>query len=353
MLNVHILGGGIIGMSTAYHLSTYAKVTVYEKDKGFNDASFARSCGGFRAQYSTETNIELSRFSVDFIKHITNVKWTPNGYIMLFDNDQKDDHDASFALQQAKGASTQSLTPDEIKQLFPYMNVDDLYRGCITTDGSEGWLDPVELHNWYRDKCKENGVNFVWGDALDHDHSEADKIVITAGCWSRELGKHFGVNIPVEGHKHTCFFVKTNKPVIEDLPLVADLPTGIYLRPEGDAYIVGYDGNNDGEAPDLDPNLNSWDDVWMKLYHRFPDIFDEAKMNGGWAGYYDVSTIDNNAIIDNEGDIFFATGFTGRGLMHSPAVGLALCEMVLDRSPTFDLSSYKLNRTPNIEKYVI
>jgi FAD-dependent oxidoreductase domain-containing protein 1 len=89
------------------------------------------------------------------------------------------------------------------------------------------------------------------------------------------------------------------------------------------------------------------------LYHRFPDYFDEAKMTGAWAGYYDKSAIDNNAIIDHRDKYFFATGFTGRGLMHSPAVGLTLSEMIQNKPLTFDVSSYKINRKPYTEKYVI
>ena len=58
---------------------------------------------------------------------------------------------------------------------------------------------------------------------------------------------------------------------------------------------------------------NSWDEVWEHLYR--PTVFDEAKMTGAWAGYYDASKIDNNAIIDVRNKYYFATGFTGRGLM--------------------------------------
>jgi len=76
-------------------------------------------------------------------------------------------------------------------------------------------------------------------------------------------------------------------------------------------------------------------------------------MESAWAGYYDTSTIDNNAIIDNVDNIYIATGFTGRGLMHSPAVGLTLSEMISNKRLTFNIESYKLQRIPNIEKYVI
>tara|TARA_Y100000590_G_scaffold458703_1_gene614000 strand:+ start:640 stop:1695 length:1056 start_codon:yes stop_codon:yes gene_type:complete len=350
---IHIIGGGIIGLSTAYQLSKHCDVTVYEKDNSFSLSSFARSCGGFRSQFYTPTNIDMSRYSIDFIKNHTDVEFTSNGYLMLFGNNQKEDHDASIETQKAHGATTISLTPSQIKDKFPQIYVDDLYRGCITTDDSEGWLDPVTLHKWFKDQAQANGVKIIYKDGLEVDHSSADKIIITCGCWTNDVAKHFNINVPVKGHKHTVFNVSTQIEQIKHLPLVADLITGIYIRPEGNDYIVGYDGNAEWDSDNLDPNYNSWDKVWEYLYHRFPTVFDAAKMEGAWAGYYDTSTIDNNAIIDNVDNIYFATGFTGRGLMHSPAVGLTLTEMILDKQLTFDVESYKLQRNPNIEKYVI
>ena len=295
----------------------------------------------------------MSRYSIDFIKNHTDVEFTSNGYLMLFGNNQKEDHDASIETQKAHGATTISLTPSQIKDKFPQIYVDDLYRGCITTDDSEGWLDPVTLHKWFKDQAQANGVKIIYKDGLEVDHSSADKIIITCGCWTNDVAKHFNINVPVKGHKHTVFNVSTQIEQIKHLPLVADLITGIYIRPEGNDYIVGYDGNAEWDSDNLDPNYNSWDKVWEYLYHRFPTVFDAAKMEGAWAGYYDTSTIDNNAIIDNVDNIYFATGFTGRGLMHSPAVGLTLTEMILDKQLTFDVESYKLQRNPNIEKYVI
>lgn len=354
-MKINIIGGGIIGNSLAYHLSKNEglDITVYEKDSAYSESSFARSCGGLRAQYFTSTNILMSKYSVDFIKNETDVDFTGNGYLMLFSNEQKSDCDASTLLQRSQGATTTALTPKDINEKFEYLNTEDLYRGCITTDGSEGWLDPTSLHTWFKEASKKNGVKFVIQDGTEANHDDADAVVITSGCWSGEVGKHFGLNIPVVPHKHTVFNVSTSKPVMKDMPLVADLVTGVYLRPEGEGYIVGYDGNGDLDGTDLEPDWNSWDEVWEHLYHRFPNVFDEAKMTGAWAGYYDQSTIDNNAIIDNDGKYFFATGFTGRGLMHSPAVGLVLSEMILGKELSFDISSYRLDRNPDVEKYVI
>tara|TARA_B100000941_G_C28425312_1_gene511115 strand:- start:3 stop:1055 length:1053 start_codon:yes stop_codon:yes gene_type:complete len=350
-MKISIIGAGIVGMSTAYHLNKQgADVTIYEKDRAFAESSFARSCGGFRSQFFTETNIDMSRYSVDFIKNQTDVDFVGNGYLMLFDTSKEQDCNYSYKLQTSKGASTKLLTPEETAQRFPFLNTKDLYMSCMTNDESEGWIDPVSLHKWYRENtnCK-----IIFNDGTLVDHDDADAVVITSGCWSGDVGKHFDINIPVIPHKHTVFNVSTTKPVIKELPLVADLITGVYLRPEGEGYIVGYDGNGSYDSDDLEPDWNSWEEVWMHLYHRFPNIFDEAKMTGAWAGYYDQSKIDNNAIIDKNDKFYFATGFTGRGLMHSPAVGLTLSQMVLGEDLLFDISEYKIDRTPNIEKYVI
>ena len=186
-----------------------------------------------------------------------------------------------------------------------------------------------------------------------HDVLRANDRRVTIEEIQKKVAEHFNISIPVKGHKHTVFNVSTQKEQLRNLPLVADLVTGVYLRPEGEDYIVGYDGNGEWSTDNLDPNCNSWNEVWEHLYHRFPNVFDAAKMEGAWAGYYDTSTIDNNAIIDNVNNIFFATGFTGRGLMHSPAVGLTLKQMILEEKLTFNIESLRLNRNPNFEKYVI
>ena len=127
-MKVNIIGGGIIGMSTAYHLAAKnVDVTIFEKDKIFDIASFGRSCGGARCQFFTRENILLSRYSIDFIKNQTSVDFTPNGYLMLFGNNQQWDHDRSIETQNTHGVTTISLTPEQIKQSFPQLYVDDLY----------------------------------------------------------------------------------------------------------------------------------------------------------------------------------------------------------------------------------
>ena len=175
-MTIRIIGGGIVGLSVAYHLSqTTEDITVFEIDKSYERASFARSCGGMRSQFSTPANIAMSRHSIDFIQNQTDVEFIPNGYLLLFDDTRAEDHDHSLALQQETGASTQSLAPEALKALYPELNTEGLYRGCLTQDGTEGWIDPIALHHWYRDQCLRAGVNIVYDCLLYTSPSPRDK----------------------------------------------------------------------------------------------------------------------------------------------------------------------------------
>ena len=354
-MRVDIIGGGIIGAATAFFLAKEGlSVRVLERDASYQQSSFNRSCGGCRHQFSTKENVLMSKYSIEFIKQVPDVGFVGNGYLMLFDHSMKDDFELSTQLQQENGATTKVLTPQQLKNMFSWINVDDVYRACYTNDGSEGWFDPFSLHTWYKTEAKRNGAEFVEADGICRLHestNKADVVVIAAGCWSGNVGKQYGIDIPVKGHKHTVYTVKcpTHLP---DMPLVADLITGAYWRPEGDGYIVGFAGNSEWDAVDLEANWNQWEETWTAMAHR-AKMFEALRATSAWAGYYDTCLIDNNAIIDHVDNVYFATGFTGRGLMHSPAVGLTLMEMITKQSTTFDIDQYRLNRQPSIEKYVI
>ena len=205
-MTIRIIGGGIVGLSVAYHLSqTNEDITVFEIDKSYERASFARSCGGMRSQFSTPANIAMSRHSIDFIQNQTDVEFTPNGYLLLFDASRAEDHDHSLALQQETGASTRSLAPEALQALYPELNTEGLYRGCLTQDGTEGWIDPIALHHWYRDQCLRAGVNIVYDDHRQYPSHASDITVICAGYGTRDVARHFGIETPCKARSIRFF----------------------------------------------------------------------------------------------------------------------------------------------------
>ena len=97
-----------------------------------------------------------------------------------------------------------------------------------------------------------------------------------------------------------------------------------------------------------EPEWNAFEElVWPALAKRIP-AFEELKLTGGWAGYYDCNTLDNNAIVGKHPkyeNVFLATGFTGRGLMQSPGIGRGLTELITTgKYQTIDLSCFGLDR---------
>ena len=129
--------------------------------------------------------------------------------------------------------------------------------------------------------------------------------------------------------KHTVFRVKCPKHIPE-MPLTGDLTTGVYWRPEGKEYLAG-SPNSVFDATDLEPAWNDFEElVWPALAQRIP-AFEELKLTGGWAGYYDCNKLDNNAVVGKHPkyeNVYMASGFTGRGLMQAPGIGRALTELL-------------------------
>ena len=171
---------------------------------------------------------------------------------------------------------------------------------------------------------------------------KAKIIVSAAGCWTNELLS----DIPVAPQKHTVFRVKCPKHIPE-MPLTGDLPSGVYWRPEGGEYLAGSPISK-FDSPNLEPEWNDFEEfVWPALAKRVP-AFEELKLTGGWAGYYDCNKLDNNAIVGKHPkmkNVYLATGFTGRGLMQAPGIGRGLTELITTGSyQSIDLSCFSVDR---------
>ena len=137
-MDVTIIGGGIIGTATAYFLSTRKgiSVRVLERDPTYTNASFARSCGGFRHQFVTRENIELGIFGRQFIQKYTDeVQWTDNGYLLLFNEDQADRQRLAVLEQWKHGGSIKPVLQKDLKEMFPWINTEGVYiAGYTETD---------------------------------------------------------------------------------------------------------------------------------------------------------------------------------------------------------------------------
>jgi FAD-dependent oxidoreductase domain-containing protein 1 len=354
MDDVVIIGGGIIGVAAAYFLSKEGrKVKVIERDPTYKEASFPLSLGGFRRQFFQKENILLGKFAREFISQIPDLLKTKknpnptasmvaNGYLLMFGPEHAEEQYKALENHKACDAGTKNIKGLELSKTFSYINCEGIETATFTDNQSEGWIDPFMFHSALKGKAIELGAEFIKGDVKNISEIKAKTIISAAGCWTNKLLE----DIPVVPQKHTVFRVKCPTHIPE-MPLCGDLTTGVYWRPEGNEYLAG-SPNSVFDATDLEPTWNDFEElVWPALAQRIP-AFEELKLTGGWAGYYDCNKLDNNAVVGKHpkyDNVYMASGFTGRGLMQAPGIGRALTELITTGSyQSIDISDFAVER---------
>ena len=375
--DVAIIGGGAIGSSIAYFLLSDpgfgGSVAVIERDPTYATASSALSASGIRQQVSPPENIRMSQFGIGFLREIgehlsvdggapADVGLKEGGYLYLATPEYEAALRANQAIQAAEGADIVLLTPAQIVARFPWMSADGVALGSLGLTG-EGWFDGYALTQAFRRKAGAIGADYIAAEAAgiavaagrvravtlaDGSTIQAGHVVDAAGPWSRAVAAMAGVELPVEARRR-CVFAFEAQSATPDCPLVIDT-SGIWFRPEGEAFITAVsprpEEDQDGLPLTVDHALFE-ERIWPALAERVPS-FDTIRQRNAWAGYYEYSTFDQNAFIGPHPELtnlLFATGFSGHGIQHSPAVGRAIAEQVIHgRYATLDLSIFGYER---------
>ena len=386
--DVVIIGGAAHGASLAYHLAAAkfdGSVLVIEKDTTFQKAATALSASSIRQQFSTATNIEISLYGIEFLRHIGDllevegdrpaISLREGGYLFLATPEGAPVLAENHELQIALGADIAHLDTAGLAKKFPWLATGDLAAGCWGQSG-EGWFDGYGLMQALRRKAAALGVKFMTGEVagivaeghraagvtlVDGTRINSAAVAVTAGTGTSALLAGLGIAVPVEAKKRFVFTFSCRE-ALPNFPLLVD-PTGVYARPEGDLYISGASplADNDPEATDFEVDHTFFEDhVWPVLAARVP-AFERIKPGRAWAGHYDLNTFDANAIVGRLpeiDDLVVATGFSGHGLQQAPAVGRGLAELVIHgRYRTLDLSPLGYGRVaanrPIVEKNVV
>ncbi len=375
--DVAIIGGGAIGSAIAYFLKSDASfdgtVAVIERDPTYARASSALSASSIRQQFSTPENIRMSLFGIEFMRNIghhlavddapVDIGLTEGGYLYLATAANEAALRANHAVQMTEGADNVLLTPDEIAARFPWMSMDDVVLGSLGLSG-EGWFDGYGLMQAFRRKARAIGADYIAAEVVGLDTTpgsqvgalrlsdgstiHAGHVVNAAGPWSRSVAAMAGVDLPVEARRR-CVFAFDAQEAVTGCPLVIDT-SGIWFRPEGESFIgaIAPPPEEDLDGLPLTVDQRQFDErVWPALAQRIP-AFDRIKARRSWAGYYEYSTFDQNGFIGAHPELtnlLFATGFSGHGIQHAPAVGRAIAELVAHgRYVSLDLSIFGYER---------
>jgi len=358
--HIVIIGGGVIGSAIAAFLGERGAadgVTIIERDPSYRRASSALSTSSIRQQFSTLLNIELSRAGIAFLRTVRDeVGLVEPGYLYLASETGRDTLARQHAVQRRCGAPVALLSADELQRRFPWLDTAGLALGSLGLWG-EGWFEGYGLLQLLRRRAIEAGARYVLDEAVGFERGSSriaavrlaggDKLpcdiaVNAAGPWAARVAGWAGIDLPVRPRRRSVYvFDCRERPA--GFPLTID-PSGLWFRPEGAYTICGMPSPSeaDPDEPPLELEHERWEpELWPALARRVPG-FAAIKLIGGWAGYYDYNTFDQNAVvgptpgIDN---LILANGFSGHGLQHAPAVGRAIAEwLTAGRYVSLDLS---------------
>jgi FAD-dependent oxidoreductase domain-containing protein 1 len=364
--DVAIIGGGIVGSSVAYFLlkeSPALSVCVIEPDPSYEFASTLRASGGCRVQFTCPENIAMSRYSIGFIKEFEQamasngrpapVDWVEGGYLFIVPPTHVANLERNVRTQRAQGCVVDLLTPRELGNKFPSMNVDDLGAGAHTPH--DGWCDPNGLLWGFRRKAVELGAIYLQDRVVDAEADPAkvravvlasrarvvaDAFVNAAGAWSGEVASMFGMQLPVTPLRRFEHYFAAGSP-IERLPYVKDVAR-LAFRSEGKGFSGGLVNGNECRGFNFEVDHDYFERVvWPAAAHRFP-AFEAAKCHRTWSGLYEQNELDGNPVIgrwSRAPNLYTVAGFSGHGMMHAPAAGRAIAELVVHgRYRSLDLS---------------
>jgi sarcosine oxidase subunit beta len=364
-----IIGGGVVGASVAYHLTQRGAkdVLLLERENLLGKGSTGKATGGVRAQFETEINIKMSLYSIEFFKNWDfDCGYEPSGYLFVAtDEKQLDFLKQSVAKQKTLGCEAVEIVDTKtISEMVKGLNYQDIVGGSFGR--RDGFINPLGVLEGFSSKAIENGAKIlsdtnvllietrngtVVGVETDRGKIKCKNVILCAGAWAREIATTAGVDLPVEPLKRQIVWAESATDLQENLPMVIDLSNGFHFRPAKDSkreVLFAYPDKNETPSFNTDFEESFVEKVYEKAKHRAPFLAETKVLREKCrAGLYE-NTPDHHAILGGCAEVaglYFANGFSGHGVMHSPATGRALAEIVLDGKASFlDVSCLNLER---------
>ena len=376
--DVVIVGGGIMGTSTAWWLTELGlagRVLVVERDPSYARAATSLTNSCIRQQFSTALNVRISQFAAEFMRglraRMDGDELVPDlairnfGYLYLAQDEAfADVLRASAEVQRAAGAETVLMTREEIAAAWPFYALDGIVLGSINRR-DEGYWDGGAVFDAMRRSARKRGVDYVAGEVsgLERGTSGVEAVVLAdgariacgqvvnaAGTRAARLAAMAGIALPVEPRKRHTWVFRAERPLDRDLPLTID-PSGVHVRENGGGTYMA--GGHAADDPPVDPDDFEidhalWEDhVWPAIAARVP-AFEAVRVEAEWAGHYDWCVLDRNAVVGPHPEVpnlHFLNGFSGHGLQQAPAMGRGTAERIVHGGyRTLDLSPFHFDR---------
>jgi sarcosine oxidase subunit beta len=363
--SVVVIGGGVVGLSSAYHLAQAGVRDVVLLDRGaLGSGSTCRAAGGVRAQFSDPVNTALGARSLETFRDFParfgqEIDFAEVGYLFLLDSRLAvTAFETNVALQNDLGVPSRMISVAEAERLSPLIDPDGLLAAAYSP--TDGHCTPESVVLGYASAARRAGATLlphcpvtgidvrdgrVVGVRTEAGTIRTDTVVCAAGSWSAEVGAWAGVDLPVIPLRRQILVTEPVPGLDPHTPFTIDFGTSFYFHAEGEGLLLGM------SDPDETPGFRlTRSDAWLprlgEAIERRAPALAGIGIAGGWAGLYEM-TPDHNALIgraDTVEGFLYATGFSGHGFLMGPAVGEVVRDLHLGVEPFVDVSGLSAAR---------
>lgn len=357
--DVLIIGGGVIGASIAFHLADRGCRNVVVIDAGAEpgEGSTGRATGGFRCQFATEVNIRLSLLSREkLIRFEEETGVDPGyrqfGYLFLARQERElEALRAALALQQRCGlGEAREESPDVLRVLNPALSMEGVIGGTFCP--TDGFLKPLSILRGYADAARRRGARFDFGVrctgiTLDASGTVAKVqteagayhpavVVNAAGAWAGQVAELAGADIPVRPLRRQVAVVGETGLLPDTMPMTIFVGDGFHLRVR-DGRVLLLLPTDEAQYHSFDLGV---EDRWVERVHALakerivPLARSSVDLALSWSGLYEMSP-DRHVLLGKLPGVhnfYCANGSSGHGVMHAPAIGQLLSELILDNA---------------------
>jgi|SRR5690554_2694628 len=364
--DVVIIGGGIIGCATAYHLAKQGITDVIVVEKDFLASGSTGRCGaGARQQWGLKMNVLLAKESVKAFENLNeeldtglDIEFKQKGYLMLaYTEKMVEQYKKNVQLQQGLDVPVQLLTPQEAQEIVPHLNTEGLL--AATYCPTDGHVNPFTTTNSYAQAARRMGVTIMTSTEVTGIQVKQGKIVAVdttrgkihtsrvlnaAGGYSREVGALAGVEIPTHPERHQILVTEPVAPIQD--PMVISLQHGFYCQqsPHG-SFIMGFGDPNEPKEHITTSTWNFMEEMAEKILPVLPALA-ELRVVRQWAGLYNMSP-DAQPILGEAPSLegfYSAIGFSGHGFMLGPVTGRLMAELISGQEPHIDIKPLSMER---------
>ncbi len=361
-VNIAIIGGGIIGLYTAYELAKRGveNIAVYEKNYIGSGSTFR--CGtGIRQQFGDEANIKMMKRSVEKWSTVGEeinfppLKMAKTGYLfLLYSEKEVEQYKKNVALQNSLGVPSKIITPEEAQEIVPGLDISEVV--AASWNPTDGKANPflavyglskalkkmgVEINEYTEVKEIKVKDGAVEGVKTEKGDVKADIVLNAANAWAKIFNEKLGVKIPIEPYKHQGIVTEPFK-VGEIKPMVVSFKHGgAYLTQKPNGGIIGGIALKYGPTWDITPTYEFLREV-AKNFSKIIPALKYITIIRQWGGYY-AETPDHNATIGKINEIegyYLSAGFSGHGFMLAPAAAEGMAELITKGSSSLPLDFY-------------